>query len=149
VAGFGSSPFGNAPFGADPVVPIRSRGAAPLASAKFFDLQTRTFPLDASGQFVAAHWLDQWVALQLAIAIGTIPAIPSHGHTLGRIRHITAQHTVRVTSAIRRCLRPMVDRNVLTITEISVIVKDYSTFVVLDYRNELTSKQKREEVPFA
>jgi hypothetical protein len=148
--GAGDYPAGAGPAGSDPIV-----STGPAVDKQFpvplYDLVTKDFPLDAHGEYLATHPVDQAVALALGIQAGKVAGDPALGNTLKAIIKAggpTLQNNVE--TRIRTALQTLLNAGDIEIGTIVVETIPLGGFLVaVAYRNLriLSSAQKTARIP--
>lgn len=109
MSGAGTFPAGTEPAGHDPVTDV-SAGVRPVARrARFFEVETRTFPIGTDGRPAYQHPVDQAVSFALGIAKGTIPSAPELGLDVERLSSASRSRALNTaTDIVSRALDPWV-----------------------------------------
>ena len=106
--GAGDFPAGAGFAGHSPVVPAGA-DATSIRSA-YFDMITRSFPLDAQGELQRVHAVDQEVALALGISLTGVSSSIATGLDTRRLRRTSRQAMeLTVLSVVRDALATLID----------------------------------------
>lgn len=139
--GFGDDPFGEPLFGLGSVAIPPRRLLQPIA-AKKWDPTTRTFPVNDAGQYIASEPLDQWVRLQMSIALGGIPSDPGSGNPALRHKYINRDHVKRVRDELAQLLSAREVTGELQVHTIEVQTAGNATLMGVEYSNLLTGERR-------
>ena len=144
MSGAGSSGAGLGPAGFDVVTEPTAPRNVTRPRAILFQLNGCDFPLDDDGRYEDVHPVDQWVALQLGIALGTVGSSPLVGSPLRRITHAGAPRTrAQVEDAVRVALKPKLDTREIRIDRIDYEPTPYGGFkVAVAYQNLLAQADR-------
>lgn len=140
--GAGSFPAGLGLCGLDPLpnpVPPRS---VTFPVALQYDGQSKDFLLDANGEYLSIHPVDQAVALALILGLGTISSAPSAGAAFRQIKRITNTTPKQAEDMVRAALRDLVNAKKISIVTINVETRmtQGSTLIDVTYVNLVTKK---------
>jgi hypothetical protein len=142
--GSGVDPAGIARAGLD-VIQIPPRYALKPIAAKLFDPKAKAYVVNADGQYVGTHPIDQWVVQQLVFMRGTILAALNVGNAALRYSHIGPDHVAKVTKDLESLLAPRVNANEILVHAIEVAAPQYATLMQVDYTNILTATRMKAE----
>jgi phage gp46-like protein len=116
-----------------------------------YDAALRDFPLAANGDLQRVHWVDQKVALKLAIAEGDVAGTPTLGSRLRELkRGAPAQLQRRAEDAVSLALQQMVTaREIQVVSVVATSPSRGKLLVVVTYRNLLLPNEKQRTMRIA
>lgn len=126
--------------GANPLATVGVQSTTGPQRAAKYDPFTKTFPLDANGNFIDVHPVDQGVAMALGISVGKLRSAPTTGHGLLALpRASPSKSKSDVTAAVNEALAPWVARGDIAIVSIDSDTPNPNingtTIVAVSYHN--------------
>lgn len=130
----GSYPLGAGPLGFAPVAAASAAGAR-QPQAHLFSPMTHDAVLLPGGSLLAAHPVDQAVALALGIKRGSIGSAPDQGNTLGDIEHAGRDLESQVEQRVQQALSVLIDRGDIRLDGVVTVRQPSGWYADVNYQN--------------
>lgn len=119
--GFADSPSGDGLAGIDPTADPITRVVPNTMRAAKFDVSTKSFPFNASGQLIVVHPVDQQVQLALGTEYGKMPACPTVGNRLREVANNSSEDAFpkAAEAEVNRALAKLLTNGDITIQSVN------------------------------
>lgn len=118
----------------------------PIEQAPAYDPAIRGVPFDEDGRAQTVHWVDQTVAFNLTVPLGSVPCIPDEGTDVAKLKTATADNVQTVVEdVVQTALSKLLKLKAVSIDRVDVLRRSGSLAYQVHYKNLLvpTAVQSR------